>query len=43
MHSTGRNPMDHENCACFTDVTPQTQAQAQAQANATTAKEVRHV
>ena len=43
MHSTGRNPMDHENCACFTDVTTQAQAQAQAQANDTTTEEVRHV
>ena len=45
MHSTGRNPMDHENCACFTDVTTQAQAQAQAQAqvNDTTTKEVHHV
>ena len=33
--------MDHESCACFTDVT--TQAQAQAQANDTIIEEVRHV
>ena len=32
MHNTGRNPVDHENCSCFTDVTTQAQAQAQAQA-----------
>ena len=43
MHSTGRNPMDHESCACFTDVTTQAQAQAQAQANDTIIEEVRHV
>ena len=45
MHSTGRNPMDHENCVCFTDVTTQAQAQAQAQAQVddTTTKEVHHV
>ena len=43
MHSTGRNPMDHENCVCFTDVTTQAQAQAQAQADDTTTEEVRHV
>ena len=47
MHSTGRNPMDHENCACFTDITTQAQAQDQDQdqdqADDTTTKEVRHV
>jgi len=49
MHSTGRNPMDHESCACFTDVTTQAQAQAQAQsqaqaqANDTIIEEVHHV
>jgi|GEM_PF-50662 len=32
MHSTGRNPIDHKNCSCFTDVTIEAQAQAQAQA-----------
>ena len=37
MHNTGRNPMDHEKCSCFTDVT------AQAEADDTTTKEVRHV
>ena len=37
MHSTGRNPIEHENCACFTDVRPQ------AQINDTNTKEVRHV
>ena len=37
MHNTGRNPVDHENCSCFTDVT------AQAQADDTTTEEVRHV
>ena len=31
--------MDHESCACFTDVT----TQAQAQANDTIIEEVRHV
>ena len=34
MHNTGRNPVDHENCSCFTDVTTQAQAQAEAQAQA---------
>ena len=34
MHSTGRNPIDHKNCSCFTDVTIEAQAQAQAQAQA---------
>ena len=43
MHSTGRNPVDHENCSCFTDVTIQAQAQAQAQADDTTIEEVHHV
>ena len=43
MHNTGRNPVDHENCSCFTDVTAQAQAQAQAQADDTTTEEVRHV
>ena len=35
MHNTGCNPVGHENCSCFTDVT--------AQAHDTTTKEVRHV
>ena len=35
--------MDHESCACFTDVTTQAQAQAQAQANDTIIEEVHHV
>lgn len=43
MHNTGCNPMDHENCSCFTDVTEQAQAQAQAQADDTTKMEVHHV
>ena len=39
MHSTGRNPIDHKNCSCFTDVTTESQAQA----DDTTIEEVHHV
>ena len=39
MHSTGHNPIDHENCSCFTDVTTESQAQA----DDTTIEEVHHV
>lgn len=37
MHNTGCNPMNHENCSCFTDVTEQ------AQADDTIKTEVHHV